>query len=265
MNASHPAAGTGEHAVHVTRLSDTQWHALEGDRVVGHGDVSPRPDGRLFVSVDVWHAAHFAPIADAMLADLPTPLYTVVDESDHDTAAAWEQAGFTVARREQNYLLRTDPQLTGPGPVQPPSGITIVPSGEAEEGPLRALDRIVRDEVEATVGWCTMPAEVRPRPAGDTVIDPSMYAVARHGDQYVGLLRVAQLPRQPRIGLVAVRADWQRRGVARALLAHTLDALHHRGKTSAYAEVDRSNAAAAALFEGAGARPAGGSVEYVRG
>ncbi|GAA3064728.1 hypothetical protein GCM10020000_55460 [Streptomyces olivoverticillatus] len=109
-----------------------------------------------------------------------------------------------------------------------------------------------------------MPAEVLPRPAGTTVLDPSKYAVARHCGQYVGLVRVKPLPRQPRIGLIAVRADRHRRGIARALLAHALGSLHRSGTAAAWAEVDESNAAATALFEGIGARRAGSTLELVR-
>ncbi|GAB7028834.1 hypothetical protein JCM4914_02950 [Streptomyces platensis subsp. malvinus] len=109
-----------------------------------------------------------------------------------------------------------------------------------------------------------MPAEVLPRPAGTTLVDPSKYTVARHFDQYVGLVRVAPLPRQPRIGLIAVRADSHRRGIARALLAHTLGSLHRTGTASAWAEVDDSNAAATVLFESIGARRTASNLELVR-
>ncbi|KIZ16513.1 GNAT family N-acetyltransferase [Streptomyces natalensis] len=264
MNFVHSTSGTGNNAVAVTRVSDMQWHAMEDDRTVARGDASRRPDGRLFVSIDAWHSAVFDRMANAMLADLPTPLYTVVDEADTDSRSAWERVGFAAARREWGYVVPTDPQVTGLGSVRPPSGVTIVPAGDADEGPLRALDRIIRDEVEAAVGWQTMPAEVLPRPAGTTVIDPSKYAVARHLDQYVGLVRVAPLTRQPRIGLIAVRADRHRRGIARSLLAHALGSLYGSGAAAAWAEVDESNAAATALFEGIGARRAAGTLELVR-
>ncbi|MEV4924804.1 GNAT family N-acetyltransferase [Streptomyces roseoverticillatus] len=264
MNSMYSASGTGHRAVVVTCVSDTQWHAVEDDRVVGRGDASRRPDGRLFISIDAWHGAVFDRIADAMLEGLPAPLYTVVDEADQETTSAWERIGFTPARREWGYRVPTDPQVTGLGSVQPPSDVTIVPAGEADEGPLRALDRIIRDEVEAAVGWRTMPAEVLPRPAGTTLLDPSKYAVARHFDQYVGLVRVVPLIRQPRIGLIAVRGDRHRRGIARALLAHALGSLHRSGTASAWAEVNESNAAATALFEGIGARRSGSTLELVR-
>jgi ribosomal protein S18 acetylase RimI-like enzyme len=139
-----------------------------------------------------------------------------------------------------------------------PSGVTIVGLGKAQEGLLRTLDRAIRGEVEATVGWQEMPAEVLPR------LDASKYAVAAQGSQYVGLVRVTQVARQPRIGLIAVRADQRRRGVARALLAHVLGALHRCGIQTASADVNESNTAATALFEGVGARRANSNLELVR-
>ena len=137
--------------------------------------------------------------------------------------------------------------------------MTVKAFGSAQEAPLRALDRTVRDEVAAGPGWQDMPAEV----LAPAVPDPSKYAVAAQGNRYVGLLRVTMPTRLPRIGLVAVRADQQRRGIARALLAHTLGALHGIGKATASAEVTETNLAATALFERIGARRTGSSLELV--
>jgi ribosomal protein S18 acetylase RimI-like enzyme len=263
MNPVHFTSGMDEHAVVITRVADRQWHAVEDDLTVGRGDVSHRPDGRTFLSIDAWHGAVFDQLADAMLADLPKPLYTVVDETDLDLTSQWERAGFRTRRREWEYLVPTDPQDTGLGSALPPSDVRIVAVGEAQEGPLRTLDRVIRDEVEAAVGWQEMPAEVLPLPAGVTVLDPSKYAVAAQSDGYVGLLRVAPVIRQPRIGLIAVRSDQHRRGIARALLAHVLGSLHRCGIETASAEVNESNRAAMALFEGVGARRAGSNLELV--
>ncbi|WP_239161504.1 GNAT family N-acetyltransferase [Acrocarpospora phusangensis] len=246
----------------ITQVAETQWHAVEDDRVVGRGDASRRPDGRIFLSIDAWHGAVFDQLADAMLADLPKPLYTVVDEADLDLTCDWERAGFTIRRREWEYLVPTDPRATGLGSALPPSGVTIVAVGEADESPLRELHRVIRDEVEATVGWREMPAEVLPRPGGATLLDPSKYTVAAQSDEYVGLVRVVPV-RQPRIGLIAVRSGRHRRGIARALLAHVLGSLHHRGIDAAWAEVNESNGAATALFEGIGARRASSNLELV--
>ncbi|MFF3070639.1 GNAT family N-acetyltransferase [Kitasatospora sp. NPDC057904] len=267
MNASsspHPVPGPREHALTVTRTADTQWQALDGDLVVGRADASNRPDGRLFVSIDAWHDAARDRLAATMLADLPAPLHTVADEADHDAVAAWQRLGFTTARRERTYVVPTDPHTTGLAPARPPAGVTIVPAGQAQEGPLHDLDRAVRDEVGAGPGWRTMPAEVLPRPAGTTVVDPSKYVVAQQDGRYLGLLRLAPVTRRPRIGLIAVRAEAQRRGIARALLAHTLGSLHHAGTASAWAEADETNTAAIALLEGVGAEHVGSILELVR-
>jgi len=253
----------GEHAVAITRVAERQWHALEDDQVVGRGHVSHRPDGRLFLSIDAWHGAVFGHLAEAMLANLPRPLYTVVDEADLDLILQWEKAGFAPRRREWEYVVPTDPRITGLGSALPPPGVTILAVGGAEVGPLRVLDQVIRDEVEATTGWQDMPAEVLPGPDGTRLLDPAKYAVAACPDQYVGLVRVVPLPRQPRIGLIAVRSEARRRGIARALLAGVLGWAHRRGIETASADVNQSNGAAIALFEGVGARRASSNLELV--
>ncbi|MEH0541740.1 GNAT family N-acetyltransferase [Streptomyces sp. B21-105] len=263
MNTKPFTSGPGANAVTITRVAERQWHALDDDLVVGRGHAGHRPDGRLFVSVDAWHGAVFDRLAEAMLAALPAPLYTVVDEADIELTAGWRRAGFTIRRREWEYAVPTDPRVTGLEAVLPPPGVTIVPAGHADEGLLRAVDRAIRDEVEATVGWQSMPAEVIPHPEGDTVVDPSKYAVAAAPDRYLGLIRVVTAIR-PRIGLIAVRAGEQRRGIARALLAHALETQHRSGFAEAWTEVHESNQAASALFEGVCARPVSSNLELVR-
>ncbi|MEV5902481.1 GNAT family N-acetyltransferase [Streptomyces sp. NPDC052127] len=263
MNTKPFNSGLSENAVVITRVADRQWHALDDDLVVGRGHAAHRPDGRLFVSVDAWHDAAFDRLAEAMTAELPAPLYTVVDEADAELTAGWRRAGFAIRRREWEYVVPTDPRVTGLDAVVPPPGVTIVPAGQADENLLRAVDRAIRDEVEAAVGWQSMPAEVIARPEGDTVVDPSKYAVAAAPDGYLGLIRVVMVNR-PRIGLVAVRAGEQRRGIARALLAQALGTLHRCGSVAAWTEVQESNRAASALFEGIGARPVGSNLELVR-
>ncbi|MFF8017921.1 GNAT family N-acetyltransferase [Streptomyces sp. NPDC007929] len=263
MNTKPFISGLGGDAVMITRVADRQWHALDDDLVVGRAHAQHRPDGRLFVSIDAWHDAAFDLLAEAMLAQLPAPLYTLVDEADTELTARWRRAGFTIRRREWEYVVPTDPRVTGLDGVLPPAGVTIMPAGQADETLLRAVDRAIRDEVEATAGWQSMPAEVVGAPDGDTIVDPSMYAVAAGPDRYLGLIRVVRVKR-PRIGLVAVRAAEQRRGIARALLAHALGTLHHSGAGAAWAEVQESNRAASAVFEGIGARPMSSNLELVR-
>ncbi|NKY43992.1 GNAT family N-acetyltransferase [Nocardia cerradoensis] len=241
----------------VTRIADRHWHALAGDRVVGSGEASPRPDGRLFLSIDSWQDEAFDRLAGAMLAELPKPLYTVVDEADLEVTTHWRRAGLATRRREWEYRIPTDPAITGLDSAPPP-GVEILNFGAAEVDSLRELDRVVRAEVEAAAGWQTMPAEVISPP-----IDPAHYVVAAQAGRYAGLCRVTQPTRLPRIGLIAVRTDAHRRGIARALLGRTLGSLHHAGKAWAATEIDESNAAATALFEGIGAERSTSTLELV--
>jgi GNAT superfamily N-acetyltransferase len=238
------------------------WHALDDDEVVGRGFALHRPDGRVFLSVDSWQADAFHQLAAAMLSDLPAPVYTVVDEDDREVLARWQGAGFVTHRRERDYDVPTDPQVTGLGRVSLPPGVTILPTGQAEEGPLRQLDRALREEV-GVIGWQSMPAEVLARRDGGGVIHPSRYAVAVRDDRYVGLARLSPLPRRPRLGLIGVRLDHRRRGLARALLAEVLGSVHRSGIGVVSTEVDEFNEPALALFEAIGARRVGGAVELL--
>jgi ribosomal protein S18 acetylase RimI-like enzyme len=263
MNSLPFTPGRDAHAVTIFRVADNQWHAVENDLVVGRGHASRRLDGRTFLSIDTWRGAGFDRLAAAMLTDQSTPLYTVVDETDRDLAASWERAGFTSWRREREFVVPTDPRVTGLTSAPVPSGVVIATAGEVAEGPLRELDQAIRAEIEATVGWQTMPAEVLPWQGGTRPMDPSKYTVAVRDDRYVGLVRVATMTRRPRIGLVAVLAAEQRHGIARALLSQVLGGLHRSGFEAATTEVDETNEAAMALFEGLGARRTGSNLELV--
>ncbi|MEU4192045.1 GNAT family N-acetyltransferase [Kribbella sp. NPDC026611] len=233
----------------VARVADNQWHAIEDDLVVGRGFASRRLDGRTFLSIDTWRTAVFDRLAAAMLVDQPGPRYTVVDEAERDLTASWERAGFVVWRREIEYVVPTDLPQT-----EPPRGVSI--TGDAEVEQLRELDRAIRAEVEATVGWHTMPAEVLSQ---RSPVDPANYTVAVRDGRYVGLVRVATRTRRPRIGLIAVLAAEQRRGIGRALLGRVLGDLRQAGTVEVTAEVDESNTAGTALFSGA--RRTGRSLE----
>ncbi|WP_103352016.1 GNAT family N-acetyltransferase [Amycolatopsis sp. CA-128772] len=228
-------------------------HLHERPGPTGRGEVSRRPDGRLFLSIDTWDDADFARLAADMLPTLPRPLYTVVDEADAELRSRWESAGFATRRREWEYVL---PTARAAGSV--PADVTIGPP--SDERLLRSAEDVIRAEVEAAVGWHEMPAEILPRPE---IPDVTKYVVAESAGDYVGLLRLAAVTRQPRIGLLAVRTDRRRRGIGRALLAHVLDVLHHRGIPAASAEVNEANSAAVALVEGAGARRVGSNLELV--
>lgn len=260
MDSPHFSAGApptvGTHAT-VGRVGDLHWQAVEDGHVVGRAEASRRPDGRTFLSIDTWHGAVFDLLATAVPAELPGPLHTMVDEGDHDLTARWRRAGFTLRRREREYLVGTGPSGTGTAPAD----VTILGLGSADASSLRELYDAVRAEVDADAGWDTMPVEMPPR----APLDPDRYAVAEVAGRYVGLVRVVSRRRHARIGLVAVRVASRRRRIATALLVAAFSTLHRNGIPSATAEVDEHNTAAAALFEGLGARRVGGTVFLERG
>jgi ribosomal protein S18 acetylase RimI-like enzyme len=266
MTSIHFSAGAppraGAHAL-ITRIDDLRWQAEADERVIGEGDASRRPDGRIFLSIDTWHGAVFDRLAAAMLTYLPGPLYTMVDEADHDLTARWERAGLTVRRREWEYSIATDPLVSGLDSVPAPPDVTILGFGAARESALRELYEAVRTEVDARVGWDSMPVEVPARPVG-APMDPSRYVVAEGADRYEGLVRVMARRRHARIGLVAVREGLHRRGIARAMLAEVLGTLHRSGVEAVSAEVDERNSAAAALFQVIGAQPVSSALELER-
>ncbi len=262
-NSSRANAGAAQ-AITVTRVNQTHWRATAENLVVGQADASERPDGRTFISVDAWTDAAFDQLADRMLTDLDGPLYTLVDDTDPALLAKWQQHGLQPRRREREYRLPSSGDAVGAALASPPAGVTLVTFGMADETRLRGLDRDIRREVEAASGWSSMPAEVLPRPNGRTVIDPSRYAVATRDGRYIGLVRVTGRPQQPRIGLLAVRADEQRSGVGRILLALALHAVHERRVDAVCTEVDETNTIAIKLLEKFGAQHTGTASELER-
>lgn len=217
---NHRLIQTRQQAVAVVRVAEQHWHALEDDCVVGRGHTTYRPDGRVFVSVDAWHASTFDLLAGAMLAALPRPLHTLVDEAEGELTRQWQAVGFAAERREWEYVVPTDPLLTGLDGVVPPPRVGI-----------RALDA---RHVEAT--W--------------------------RGEQ-LGLLRLVLLPRRPVIGLLTVRPDVRRRGIARALLAHALGDLHDADTPDVSTIVDETYVAAVTLTEAVGGRRTRSNLELV--
>jgi RimJ/RimL family protein N-acetyltransferase len=255
-----PQAGV----VVISRVAQgVHWHALDDDVVVGRGHALRRPDGRVFISVDSWRDDAFEVLAVSMMGDLGSPVYTVVDDDDREVTERWRSLGFVDHRSEVELLVPTAAEVTGLTGSHLPSGACILPAGSADRDRLRHLDRVLRQEIDATIGWQHMPAEVA-RPADEQArFDPSRYVVAVQDGEYVGLARIAPLPRRPRLGLVAVRAAYRGRGLARAMLAEAFRPLHESGIMGVCADVDRLNERAMALFAALGAQFAGGALELV--
>lgn len=264
MDKDPSRAASAQPAVNISRVSHMHWRATDGTRVLGQADATTRPDGRTFISIDAWNDVAFDHLAAAILTALQGPLHTIVDESDTDLLARWQRLGLVPRRRELEFRVPTSHEAVTGALASPPEGIALVPFGMADESRLYELDYRIRREVDVASGWHTMPAEILPRPDGPTVVDPARYAVAERDNRYVGLVRVAGRPRQPRLGLLAVRSDEQGRGVGRILLAFALHSLREHGVEAATAEVDQTNVIALRLLEAFGAQHTGTALELRR-
>jgi len=239
------------------------WHALEDDIVVGRGHALHRPDGRAFISIDTWADDVFVALAEAMTRDLPSPVYTVVAEDDREHLGRWSMRGFVDNRREDEYLVPTAPEITGLRSATLPDGFTLIGADQTEVDRLRRLDQDLRQDVPGYAGWVNTPEEFHRLRFENRFFDPATYLVAVHEDEYVGMVRIMALPRVPRLGLIGVRPEYRRRGLARVMLATAFRVLHERGIAGVSAEADESNPASRNLLRGIGAERTGGAIELV--
>ena len=253
--------------VRITRpMGRAAWRALAAGEVAGEAHAMLRPDRRWFVSVDAWTTAAFTALVSAVTSDLRHDLYTIVDEDDAAGLRDWSNAGFTVLRREDNYLVPTGLDRTRLTDAMLPPGISLVSADAVDEDGLRLLDDQLRQDVPGADGWVNDPQEFREYTFDEGHFDPATYLVAVDdvNQAFAGLARVWNDPGHHRLGLVGVTAAYRRRGLAKALLAAVFAALWARGVAEVAAEADTTNAASSALLGRIGARRVGGSLELVR-
>lgn len=212
-----------------------------------------RPDGRCFL---------FGEPDD----DLPTgQVYTTADEADEARVRALVRLGFTVQRRELALELATDPAVWDVSTVEPPPGVAFVTADRVDERRLRLLDDLLRQDVPGTEGWKWSVAGFREETYESPDFDPAAYLVALDERMDgIAIARVWMRPGRPRLGLIGVRADWRRRGVARALLAAVLIAVRERGLSVVGTDVAEINTASRQLLSGFAARTVGASLELSR-
>jgi ribosomal protein S18 acetylase RimI-like enzyme len=211
--------------------------------------VRVRPDGRCFIRLDELDS-----VTDG-------ELYVDVDEADAQAIARCIERGFRINRRESAYRV---PTSRGTGRIVP-NGVAFLRADEADEARLRALDDVLRQDVPGTDGWCWDPqgfGEELRQPA----FDPSTYIVAADAldGEYIGIARVWNNPKLPRLGFVGVVGTHRRLGIGHALLDRVFSVLAARGQSEVSTEIDDTNVASRALLAGFGARRCGGMIELRR-
>jgi len=241
------------------------WRALDGDLVAGEVSARLRPDNRWFLYFDAWRADAYPPLADAVARDLGCDLYVTLEDAEYDALDACAEAGFAVHRRESYYRIPIDPAVTGLAGAALPAGLDVLSAADADVTRLRLLDDALRQDVPGWAGWRWDAGQFRAETFGP-FFDPATYLVAvdRASGQYAGLVRIWRNRAGPRLGLIAMLAQYRRRGAARALLGQAFTVLAARGDTSVVGEADDANVAAVSLLTGLGARRYGGNVELIR-
>jgi mycothiol synthase len=85
--------------------------------------------------------------------------------------------------------------------------------------------------------------------------DPSLWLLARGGDDIAGISLLFVDPDEGWVGVLGVRQPWRKRGLGRALLLASFREIRDRGKPRAVLGVDAANPTGAIrLYEGAGMR-----------
>ena len=241
------------------------WRAFDADQVVGAVTAFLRPDDRWFVTFDTCRDDAYGPLLTAVAGNAGSDLYAAVDEADDQALAALSSVGFAAARRESNFLIPTDPTVTGLHVTAEPDDVVVISASDAFEDDLRLLDEALRQDVPGTAGWRWDPGDFHEE-TFDSQFDPATYLIAvdRASGAYVSLVRVWISPGRPRLGLIATLAPYRRRGLARMLLARAFLVLHERGKKQVTAEVDDTNLESRSLLLRLGAIRNGGTVELVK-
>jgi mycothiol synthase len=134
-----------------------------------------------------------------------------------------------------------------------PDGITLEPAQRGEE-------RAVFDASEEAFQdhWDHQPhvyEEWRAWMVEPPSYDPSLWLLAKDGDEIAGLSLCSLDPGEGWIGVLGVRPPWRRRGLGKALLLASFREIRERGKPRAVLGVDAENPTGATrLYENAGMR-----------
>jgi ribosomal protein S18 acetylase RimI-like enzyme len=168
-------------------------------------------------------------------------------ECRDDDAERWLTAGWTIQRREDEYVV----------PTVPPAPHEFLHLEDTDLERLRLLDEELRQEVPGAAGWRWTHEDF----VAETYSSPSVYLVT---PVYDGICRVWLRKPTPRLGFVGVRRPARSRGLGRALVTAALGETNALGFSEVTTEIDVENAASQALFHGFGARRIGGFVELTR-
>lgn len=161
----------------------------------------------------------------------------------------FEGAGFREVRRFYRMLVEHD---TEPQAAEWPDGVEV---GTFERGDARAFHAALTESFADE--WNFVPESFEDwaeRRIGAPDFDPTLWFIARDGDEIAGVLRCdAERGGAGWVGALGVRPGWRKRGLGLALLRHAFGEYYRRGQPRVALGVDAENPTGATrLYERAG-------------
>jgi ribosomal protein S18 acetylase RimI-like enzyme len=211
-----------------------------------------------------WSERRLAEIAATVPDDRPGQLFGSTYASDLGGKALLERNGWTAVARGYEMVR---PNLDNVPELALPDGLTVRAVTESERRKIweaaREAFRDERDEHEwSEEDWAQFPEELP---------DTSLWVIAFDGaDVAGGILNSIDKAANNHHGRargalssVWTGARWRRRGLAKALIARSLNLLRERGMTSAYLGVDGANPNQAMdLYESMGFEAATSTIDW---
>ena len=205
-------------------------------------------------------------VSAALEGSTPSLYESNVEEADRGAMVLLENSGYAPVRHGYTMVR---PNLDPVTAARVPDGLEI---REVRDEHLRAI--FDAGEEAARDMW-----DYRPATDEDYQLfltdpiqrDRTLWRVAWDGDQVAGQVRgVNNAEENERFGQkrgwvenILVRRPWRKRGLARALMASTIDALRERGMTEGALGVDAENPSGALrLYESVGFRPESHSITF---
>ena len=246
--------------------------APDGD-LVGYADIAGQETGPLHVDLrvppdDAWATPALLDAMEARAAERGSPpraLRVHGSSSDDAVVALLRARGYAVVR--SSFRMETS---VGAEPAAPawPSGIKV----RASRGPddLPAIHAAAEEAFADHWGYEPLAFEEWCRWNVRDTLDPSLWFLAEDGGEVAGisLCRLDETPDRTLgwVSILGVRRAWRGRGLARALLLHSFDALRLRGCTRVGLGVDSQNTTGAVrLYESVGMRVAHRGDSWERG
>ena len=188
-------------------------------------------------------------------ADMPGVMDSFNNETARDTIRLLERNGYQPVRYGFN-MVRPDLENIPDCPL--PAGLEVRPY---QPDHLRKIWEASNEAFKDHWGYIAEPWEEYERLQHSSSFDPTLWRVAWDGDRVAGMVLsfIDQAENEEYGRLrgytenICVRREWRKQGVARALIALSLQAIKERGMTEAALGVDAENLSGALrLYQGMG-------------